>query len=229
MTPSTEQKSGLASGEVHSRLREQILSGELAPGAAVPSERILSEQFAVNRHAIREALKRLQQAGLVRISQGGATRVLDWRQNAGLDILLDLIGQQAAPPAELVRSVIEMRASIGVDVARRCAERATSESKVQIGTAAEAVADLIEAESDELNESYIALWQLIVDGSENLAYRLALNSLNAALTADPELSESLKPRDAGILRKLGATIVEGQPAAASEAARRLLESDIQNA
>ena len=81
----------LASGEVHRRLREQILSGELAPGDPIPSERALSEELGVNRHAVREALKRLQQAGLVRISQGGATRVLDWRDSAGLEVLLDLM------------------------------------------------------------------------------------------------------------------------------------------
>ena len=58
---------------VYSALSAQILRGELRPGDALPSERLLAEEFAVNRHAIREAMKRLQQAGLVRVSHGGAT------------------------------------------------------------------------------------------------------------------------------------------------------------
>ena len=57
----------------------------------MPSERTLAEELGVNRHAVREALKRLQQAGLIRIAQGGATRVLDWRQSGGLEVLLDLM------------------------------------------------------------------------------------------------------------------------------------------
>src|SRR3954462_9385936 len=81
----------LASSAVHTRLREQIMSGELSPGDPIPSERTLSDELGVNRHAVREALKRLQQAGLVRIAQGGATRVLDWRTTAGLEVMLDLV------------------------------------------------------------------------------------------------------------------------------------------
>src|SRR5688500_4660640 len=112
---------------VHDRLRAEIVNGRLAPGDAVPPERTLSERFGVNRHAVREALKRLQQSGLVQISQGGATRVQDWRTNGSLDLLFDL----AAPPGEepdpeIVRGILEMRASIGADAARLAAQRATT-------------------------------------------------------------------------------------------------------
>src|SRR5690242_20217974 len=107
MSPASSSQPRLASSAVHHRLREQILSGELAPGDRVPSERTLSEELGVNRHAVREALKRLQQAGLVRIAQGGATRVRDWRRTAGLEVMLDLVEQGNEPPAELMRSVLE--------------------------------------------------------------------------------------------------------------------------
>ena len=70
---------------------------------------------------MREALKRLQQAGLIRISQGGATRVLDWRQSGGLEVLLDLMDAPGSPPPELIRSVLEMRETVGVDAAGKCA------------------------------------------------------------------------------------------------------------
>jgi len=43
---------------VHERLREQILSGELEPGAEL-AEVALSEQLGVSRGPIREALGRL--------------------------------------------------------------------------------------------------------------------------------------------------------------------------
>ncbi len=225
-SPAGDRRDGLASVEVHRRLRKQILTGELSAGDPVPSERVLSESLGVNRHAVREALKRLEQAGLVRISQGGATRVLDWRHSSGLDLLLDLMGQGDAPPVELVRSVLEMRASIGVDVARRCAERASAEQRGHIVGAAEATARLAEDGGDGIAESFITLWQLIVDGSENLAYRLALNSLNAALTANPDLADSLTSRDPEALRELGAAIGGGRSTDAAEAARAMLDADI---
>jgi GntR family transcriptional regulator, transcriptional repressor for pyruvate dehydrogenase complex len=222
----------LASAEVHRRLREQILAGELAPGDPVPSERALSEDLAVNRHAVREALKRLQQAGLVRISQGGATRVLDWRHTAGLDLLLDLMRQEDVPSPELVRAVLEMRASVGVDVVRRCAERADDEQRAEIAGRASAAAALAPTDEDTreaLVDAYIRLWEEIVDGSGNLAYRLALNSLNAALSASPELAAELTPDDPADISGLGDAIATGDVTAAIAAAAELLERDIGSA
>src|SRR5215213_10644494 len=69
------------SDTIFDRVRADILSGTLAPGDPLPGERQLAEELGVNRHGIREAVKRLQQAGLVRVSHGGATRVLDWRDH----------------------------------------------------------------------------------------------------------------------------------------------------
>ncbi|MEA2125831.1 MAG: GntR family transcriptional regulator, transcriptional repressor for pyruvate dehydrogenase complex, partial [Solirubrobacteraceae bacterium] len=99
----------LVSEAVHEALLADVLAGRLAPGDALPGERALSEAFAVNRHAVREALKRLQQAGLVTVAQGGATRVSDWRRTAGLDLLTSLAA--AGPGPELVRAIVEMRAA----------------------------------------------------------------------------------------------------------------------
>lgn len=50
--------------QVADRLRESILSGELAPGSILPPERELSERFGVGRTTIREALRALQTKGL---------------------------------------------------------------------------------------------------------------------------------------------------------------------
>src|SRR5207244_3420641 len=83
--------------------------------------------FGVNRHAVREAVKRLQQAGLVHVAQGGATRVLPWRESGGLELLADLPIPDGPQGAAIVRGILEMRESIGVDAARRCATRVPAE------------------------------------------------------------------------------------------------------
>jgi DNA-binding FadR family transcriptional regulator len=204
---------------VHDRLRRDILDGRLAPGEAVPSERVLAEELGVNRHAVREALKRLQQAGLVRISQGGATRVQDWRDSGGLDLLLDLAGIGDIPP-DVVRSVLEMRASIGVDAARRCAVRADAATGKELRRRAEQVAAA--GTPQEVDERYAELWGVIVDGSANLAYRLALNSLNAALASHAELLDLVRPQPEGVLR-LGQALAARDAAGAEAAARALLD------
>lgn len=218
----------LASDSVHAHLRADILEGRIAAGEPVPSERVLAERHGINRHAVREALKRLQQAGLVRISQGGPTRVLDWRDSGGLEVLLDLMNAPGDPPAELIRSVLEMRESVGVDAARRFAIRAGDADRERASDLAEATAQAIESGSIDALPTFVALWQAVVDGSGNLAYRLALNSLNAALGAYPDLAGALVPGDAQGLRELGSALRDGDADRAQMAARRLLVGDAGN-
>jgi DNA-binding FadR family transcriptional regulator len=156
---------------VFGRLVDAILSGSIAADEALPSERDLAETFQVNRHAIREALKRLQQAGLVRISQGGKTRALDWRQHAGLDVLSLLASTGSIPAARVLNDILTMRRSIGSDAAALCATRATAEQVAQLAAAAAAYDGF---------DGDLAFWTAVVDGSGNLAYRLGLNTLVAA-------------------------------------------------
>ncbi|MBM6545102.1 FadR family transcriptional regulator [Janibacter sp. YIM B02568] len=57
-------------------LKEQILSGRLAPGAKLPSEAELIDEFAVSRTVVREAVTRLRAEGLVETFQGRGSFVL---------------------------------------------------------------------------------------------------------------------------------------------------------
>lgn len=215
-----------ASQRVHVSLRAEILDGALGPGDSLPSERGLAERFEVNRHAVREALKRLEQAGLVQITHGGSTRVLDWRDAAGLEVLLDLAGDSTDPPREIIRSVVEMRASIGVDAARLCATRADGEGRNRVTELAERAAPLVETDRERLDPVYADLWQAVVAGSGNIAYRLALNSLLKAMHAFDGVAEALLPEDGELVLALGEAIGERDADRAAEAARALLERDV---
>jgi DNA-binding FadR family transcriptional regulator len=202
------------SEQVHERLRAEIVTGRLAPGDPVPSERTLSEQLGVNRHAVREALKRLQQAGLVQISQGGATRVRDWRATGGLELLFDLaVVPGEDPDPAIVRGILEMRASIGADAARRAAERATPEQR-----------ERITALADGAEDTYQPLWLEIVAASQNLAYQLALNTLIAGVESFPTVQERMAPGPPEAVAALGAAIAGGDGDGAERMARELLDA-----
>jgi GntR family transcriptional repressor for pyruvate dehydrogenase complex len=56
-------------------LEQGILSGQLAPGELLPSERELRDALGVSRSVVREALGRLASLGLVRSVHGSGTRV----------------------------------------------------------------------------------------------------------------------------------------------------------
>ncbi len=56
--------------QIADALREKIVSGDYAPGAAMPTEAVLAERFDVNRHTVRRAMRHLVEGGLVRVEQG---------------------------------------------------------------------------------------------------------------------------------------------------------------
>lgn len=57
------------------RLQAMIIGGDLAPGARVPSQRLLSQSLEVSRASLREALLTLETLGLVRTEPGRGTFV----------------------------------------------------------------------------------------------------------------------------------------------------------
>ncbi|GAA1693333.1 FadR/GntR family transcriptional regulator [Kribbella yunnanensis] len=63
--------------DVVAELKRRILAGELAPGAKLPAENGLVEEFGVSRTVIREAVSRLQATGLVDTFQGRGSFVLE--------------------------------------------------------------------------------------------------------------------------------------------------------
>lgn len=179
MLKPVEKKS--LSEAVFEQLRDEIVSGRMEPGSTLPAERALCEMLDVNRGAVREALKKLEQARLVSIQHGGATRVLDFRETGGLDLLATLVTDpRGRVDAKVARGVMELRSALGSDIARRCAQRhpETAERLLEIVAQMDATPkDQLEALM-ELNMSY---WTELVDGSNNVAYRLVYNSVRDLL------------------------------------------------
>ncbi|MFE5796409.1 FadR/GntR family transcriptional regulator [Streptomyces sp. NPDC056503] len=213
------------SDQLHAVLRDRILAGALPAGTPLTSERELSAEFGVNRHAVREAIKRLQEARLVQVSHGGRTLVLDWRRTAGLELAVG-IAQAGSGPAlpELARDALEMRACIGADAARLCAARCSRETANAIVEAAACYA-LSGPDLAALGEADIAWWRLIVEGSGNLAYLLAFNSLVGGSLNVGEVPMDLRTAellDVDAHVRLAAHIAGGEAEAAERLARELL-------
>jgi GntR family transcriptional repressor for pyruvate dehydrogenase complex len=55
---------------IASQIRSLLANGRLRPGDRLPSERDLAEQFGVSRNTVREALRSLENAGLLRLQKG---------------------------------------------------------------------------------------------------------------------------------------------------------------
>ena len=165
------------SDAVFDQLREQIVSGAMQAGDPLPAERALCETLGVNRGAVREALKRLAQARLVAVQHGGASRVLDYRASAGLELLPDLLLTDAGGfDAVVVRSVVEMRSALAPDIARLAALRGGT----AVADALDALVERMDAAAGDLPSLQalaMRFWSALVDATGNVAYRLAYNSL----------------------------------------------------
>ncbi|GAB3253294.1 FadR/GntR family transcriptional regulator [Nocardioides dilutus] len=87
-------------------LVERIVRGQYPPGSSMPSEPALCESFSVSRTVVREAVKVLQEKGLVQVRRGSGTTVnppVMWNmldelvltasiaEEGGLDVLDDLV------------------------------------------------------------------------------------------------------------------------------------------
>lgn len=208
--------------QVFEQLAREIVVGRYAGGSSLPAERSLATVFGVNRHVVREGLKRLEQIGLVKISQGGGTKVLDFKRHAGLD-LLALMAEHATGGRDVAAvwvAVLEMRAAIAADVARLCAERASPALRAELVAIA---AEMRKAPmSPQLFRLEVRFWDRAVEGAQNLAYRLAFNSLIKSAQAMGSQAEEWSAADLranDYRRAIADAIAAGDPARAEAEAR----------
>jgi DNA-binding FadR family transcriptional regulator len=164
--------------EVFEQIVEDVISGEYPPGQSLPSERELAEVLGVSRPAVREALQRLAQAGVVSVRQGDGTVVRDFRQFAGLDLLPRLLMPGGELQLDVGRSILESRQRIGPIVASLAAERTSDELGVRLDKALAVLADA--ANDHERQLAALAFWDVIVDGANSIVFRLMFNGLRAA-------------------------------------------------
>ncbi len=210
---------------VYEQLRDAIVSGDLAAGSRLPAERTLREQLGVNRGALREALKRLEEARLIRIRHGGATEVLDYREHAGTSLLEDLlVSPDGVVRVRVARSIVEMRGALAPDIARLAALRSGEDCQARL----ESVLLRMEAAAGDtpaLQVLALEWWGALVDGSDNLAYRLAFNSLREGYTQFMHLLSPVLADEVGDLaryRSITAAVAAGRSADAEAGARALM-------
>lgn len=209
--------------QVFEQILADVVAGEFAPGQALPSERRLAEVLGVSRPAVREAIQRVAQAGLIEVRQGDATTVRDFRRHGGLDLLPRLLLPRGELDLAVARSILEARLHIGPKIAALAAERAGARLSVALD---DAVRDLA-ADPDPIARQRHALsyWDHVVDGADSIAFRLMFNSLRAAYEPAIEALATVMAAEVDRVpayRTLADAIVAGEPDAARRHAEDLL-------
>ena len=166
--------------EIVDQLRALILKGSYAPGQKLPPERRLAEALGVNRASLREAIKSLEQMGLVKTRQGDGTRVLDFMQTAGVELVSHLVLGDGKPNLDVLGDVLEFRRLFGREVARLAAERASDEDLQRIETLVERAADpALDAEA--LLKLDFEIYVVLTQAGRNRVLQLLINTIRAAV------------------------------------------------
>ena len=123
-------RSARAFEEIAAQIRNELAAGRLKVGSRLPSERALSEQFGVSRNTLREALRSLEHAGLIRLQKGasGGAFISERSGEAIVNGLLDLYRVGSIHPAQLTEARIWLESII----VREACRRATAEDLAEL-------------------------------------------------------------------------------------------------
>ena len=201
--------------EIVQQLRSLILRGVYGIGDKLPPERKLAEDLGVNRASLREAIKSLEQMGLVKTRQGDGTRVLPFMETAGVELVSHLVTgtPDGIPNADILGDVLEFRRIFARDVAQLAAERAVAEDIVRLEEVAKkADADVTPDEMLKLDfEFYVELTRT----ARNRVFQLLINTIRVAVQAHAAFFAQVTPA-AVIQRKCHRDVIAGLKAKDAE-------------
>jgi DNA-binding FadR family transcriptional regulator len=215
------------SAAVSQKLERRIYAGVYPVGAQLPSERALAVELGVNRNAVREALRVLEQQGLVQIRRGARPIVLDFRGGGGLETLTGVL---RASPTEVTDAIFEdaldFRITYGMGIAELAAARIDQEGALKLQLA------LVVLRRADSSEAWIAAERVLLDGlvaaSKNRIFLLLQNTLANAFKASPAFVALLLAHRRAITVAYGELVkrvVDGDPVAAGNVMRDLMENE----
>jgi DNA-binding FadR family transcriptional regulator len=213
------------SEQVAASIRDAIVTGQVRPSDALPSERELAERFQVNRSSIREALHRLEAWGLVEIRQGNQTVVRDFLVTAGPELLVAL-ATASAPDPKIVYDLLAIRSMILAWTARQAARAAADRDLTRLRELTEAL-EQPDQSAEQLQILDFEFFQELVSLTENRVLGLLANTIRQVYLAQPALFTPLyEPArfDARRHRRAFAAIVAGDAEAAAAAMEEYAQS-----
>jgi DNA-binding FadR family transcriptional regulator len=197
--------------EILAQIRAKLSRHALKAGDRLPSERELSEQFAVSRNSVRQALRSLAEMGLLDIRKGatGGAFVQEGGGGAVLSGLSDLYALGTIRPEHLT----EVRVMLGVEVVKLACERCAAEEidalEANVVLAERAAREHRSGERTELNLEFhrmlarmtrnpilVALTDAVVDVTRQFVNKIGPTSNRSVMPLRRKLLAHLRNRAA---------------------------------
>ncbi|GAF50308.1 FadR/GntR family transcriptional regulator [Rhodococcus wratislaviensis] len=211
--------------DVVAKLREILLSGGVAAGEKLPSERELARLLQVSRTTLREALRKLEAHGLITVRLGGSGGAFFSPPDPGLmgSALAMLLSFESVSEEDLT----DYRIDFERENAELAARRATDEELAGLQKILEEVRNLKGSDWTRVREIDLAVHELLPTLSHN-AVRVAISAgIHDALArsfaqVEPSASspDLLRDEVIDLLTKVIARDGDGARAAMAEHLRR---------
>ncbi len=182
------KRSERLSDKVAQALTDSIVSGRMATGEKLPSERLLCEQFGVSRPVVREAVRDLVAKGLLADHPRRGHVVGELGASSVSRSLVLFVGGRRVDYSQL----LEVRTVLEVAAAGRAAERPTDEQLEAVRLAEEAMTpDLSAADAARAD---VAFHRAVAEATGNAYYVILIDALREVLLvaqqptlADPKI------------------------------------------
>ncbi|MBC5765921.1 FadR/GntR family transcriptional regulator [Ramlibacter albus] len=213
-------------GNTLDALGEAIIAGRYPPGATVPPEPTLCEEFGVSRTVVREAVKSLVAKGLVSTGPKVGTRVLPSDQWNWFDPDVVAWQSKVGLTREFLRDLQETRRVVEPAAVRMAAERATAQDVAEIEAAYEGMRRAVEEGGDYVTFD-LRFHQGLLRASHNRMLVQMSKALSALLRTSFEISTSRKDGPRGSLplhRAVLDAVAAHDPARAEKSILLLIDS-----
>ena len=180
------------------KLTQEIRDGQLLTGHKLPTEAAIMDSFGVSRTVVREAISRLQAAGLVETRHGVGTFVRTPQDSPAFRVSPDQLGTLRE-----VIALLEFRISVESEAAGLAAARRQTENLVVMREALDEFSEALEAGRDAVSADFRFHGE-VARATQNTHFMDLLKSLGLAVIPRVRLDhpEPISPERQAYLRRV---------------------------
>jgi GntR family transcriptional regulator, transcriptional repressor for pyruvate dehydrogenase complex len=219
-------RNGRLSEQVVEELQRLVIEEYAEPGSRLPKEAELAERFHVSRIVVREAMKILEDRGVVEVRAGRGTLTVAARPDRVKQSLLQLFRDQPLPTLGEMESMLELRQVLEETSASLAAVRASDEDLREIEAALEEMRRG-DADLDKTIEADLRFHRAVMKAAHNPYLEMVLDPVVSVFIQQIKLTNSFHM---GLTEHhhIFVQIRSHNPVGARQAVRRLLKRTLQD-
>ena len=219
-------RNGRLSEQVVEELQRMVKEEYAEPGSRLPREAALADRFQVSRIVIREAMKILEDRGVVEVRAGRGTLTVAPGSDRVKQSLLRLFGDQPIPTLTEMESMLELRQVLEETSASLAAVRATDEDLSEIEAALDEMTSQA-ADLDTTIEADLRFHRAVVKAAHNAYLEMVLDPIVSVFIQQIKLTNSFH-MGAPAHRHIFNEIRAHNPIGARQAVRRLMKQTLED-